>query len=97
MTEAPFSNREIKLMFKTAEDKIEEVFTEVKAIRVKVGWLERMVWVAIGGVCVLTFFMGLDRIDLAQGDDAELENAIEAAVAQSFETYLELEGYTDLP
>ena len=84
-------------MFKTAEDKIEDVFKEVIAIRDKVGWLERMVWVAIGGVCVLTFFMGLDRIDLAKNKNEDIAGSINSAVAQSFEVYLKTAGYEDLP
>ena len=56
MSEDPFTTRELRTMFSTIEAKLEMLIK-------KVGWLERMVWLAVGGVMVLTFFMGLDRLD----------------------------------
>lgn len=66
-----------------------DILSQVKYTNGRVRFNEKMIWLAIGGIAVLSYFFSQERLDLTSQDD------IDKAVATSFEQYLELNGYAE--
>lgn len=93
MSEQNFTNREITNMFKNIEEKLDThigasteahraILEQVKYTNGRVRLLEKLLWLGMGGLAVLTFFFAQDRITLdKKSSDTKAQQAmIEEAI-----------------
>lgn len=101
--DVPFSNREIQTMFDSLKQTLDahtdvhtQILDHVKATNGKVAeiqkWRERMVGAMWAGGILCTVVI-LPLLTWAILEVNSLDEQINTAVTQSFETYLELNGY----
>ena len=81
--------RKIDQKFAEHSEIHKDILSQVKYTNGRVRFNEKMIWVAIGGVAVLSYFFSQERLNLTSQED------INRAVADSFEQYLELNGYAE--
>lgn len=81
--------RKIDQKFAEHSEIHKDILSQVKYTNGRVRLNEKMIWVAIGGVAVLSYLFSQERINLTSQAD------IDKAVTASFEQYLELNGYAE--
>ena len=69
MTDTPYTNREIDGFHQNIAASLARIETQTTATNGKVRFLEKMVWLACGGLAVLSYFFGQDKLLLSAGPD----------------------------
>ena len=96
MHEPKFTNREITSMFHTFEEKLDghietstkahnAILEQVKYTNGRVRLLEKLLWLGMGGLAVLTFFFSQDRLSLS--NQKEQQVLIQEAISEALLIY----------
>lgn len=91
MRDARLTNREILGMYKNIEEKLDDhigasakmhtaILEQVKYTNGRVRMLEKLLWLGMGGLAVLTFFFSQDRLNLVSGQEQIIKQAVQEAL-----------------